>query len=205
MKQAIAFDLDGTLVDVSIRDYQIYKDLIERLGGVTISYEGYWPLRQAKTDIHKILDDSNIHDSKDVDYFLANRKILMENNEYLRLDPLFPDAKELLAELSEDFEIYILTIRHNRQNTEAQLRALGIDQYNNIIVEGNKEQQMRRIPNLCFMVGDTENDILPSNNIGISSIAVTTGIRNRQLLQEMNPQYSIDNIEEVKDIVYGRK
>ena len=64
---------------------------------------------------------------------------------------------------------------------------------------------MRRIPNLCFMVGDTENDILPANNIGISSIAVTTGIRNRQLLQEMNPQYIIDNIEEVKDIVYGRK
>ena len=30
MKQAIAFDLDGTLIDVSIRDYQIYKDLVER-------------------------------------------------------------------------------------------------------------------------------------------------------------------------------
>lgn len=205
MKKAIAFDLDGTLIDVSIRDYKIYKDLVDRLGGTPISYDDYWPMRQAKTDIHKILEDSNICDSNDIDYFLTNRKTLMENLEYLRVDPIFPKVKDLLADLSEDYSIYILTIRHDRQNTEEQLRALGIDQYNNIIVEGNKEQQMILIPNLCFMVGDTENDILPANNVGIVSIAVTTGIRNRELLQDMNPKYIIDNIEEVKDIVYGRK
>ena len=97
-----------------------------------------------------------------------------------------------------------MTIRHNRPNTEVQLRTLGIDQYNIIIVEGNKEQEMQLIPNLNFMVGDTENDILPANKLGISTIAVTTGIRNRNHLLELSPKYIIDNIEEVKNIVYGK-
>lgn len=204
MRQAIAFDLDGTLIDVSIRDYQIYKDLIERLGGSPISYDVYWPLRQDKTDIHIILKKSCIFDDNDVRYFLSTRKLLMEDINYLSLDSVFPKVKELLSDLSKDFSIYILTIRHNRPNTEAQLRSLGLGQYNITIVEGNKEQEMRFIPNLCFMVGDTENDILPANKLGITSIGVTTGIRNRRLLQELTPKFIIDNIEEVKDIVYGR-
>lgn len=203
VKQAIAFDLDGTLVDVSIRDYQIYKDLVNRLGGNPISFDEYWPLRRARTDIHKILEDSGIHNSGDVDFFLINRKSLMEDKGYLRLDRIFPDVNELLSDLSKDYLIYILTIRHKRQNTEAQLQLLGINQYNNVIVEGNKEQHMSLIPNLTYMIGDAENDILPANNLGITSIAVTTGIRNRKLLQEMSPKYIIDNIAEVKDIVYG--
>ena len=35
-KQTIAFDLDGTLIDVSIRDYQIYVDIINELGGLLL-------------------------------------------------------------------------------------------------------------------------------------------------------------------------
>lgn len=204
MRQAIAFDLDGTLIDVSIRDYQIYKDLIKKLGGTPISFDVYWPMRQDKTDIHIILEKSCIFNNNDIDCFLTNRKILMEDMNYLSLDSVFPEVKELLSDLSKDFDIYLLTIRHNRPNTELQLRTLGIDQYNIIIVEGNKEQEMQLIPNLSFMVGDTENDILPANKLGISTIAVTTGIRNRNHLLELSPKYIIDNIEEVKNIVYGK-
>lgn len=161
-------------------------------------------MRQDKTDIHIILEKSCILDNNDINFFLTNRKILMEDMNYLSLDSVFPEVKELLSDLSKDFDIYILTIRHNRLNTEVQLRILGIDQYNIIIVEGNKEQEMMLIPNLRFMVGDTENDILPANKLGVSTIAVTTGIRNRHHLIELNPEYLIDNIEEVKDIVYGK-
>lgn len=54
------------------------------------------------------------------------------------------------------------------------------------------------------MVGDTEDSILLANKLGISAIAVTTGNRNRRLLLELNSKYIIDNIEEVKNIVYGK-
>lgn len=44
------------------------------------------------------------------------------------------------------------------------------------------------------MVGDTEDSILLANKLGISAIAVITGIRNRRLLLELNSKYIIDNI-----------
>lgn len=205
MKKAIAFDLDGTLIDVSRRDYQIYSDLVIRLGGMPLSYSEYWPLRQAKTDIHQILADSGIISNDQVSEFLAERRFLMESSEYLAIDKMFPGTLEVLNSLSQNFEIHILTIRHNRINTENQLHVLKLDKYHYHIVDGNKEYTMLQIPNLCFMVGDTENDILPANNIGIKSVAVTTGIRNRELLLEMNPTYILEGLSKISNIVHGRE
>ncbi len=205
MNRAIAFDLDGTLIDVSLRDYKIYADIVTQLGGKPLVYSFYWSLRQAKTDIHQILADSGVTNSDYVSSFLSKRKALMESSEYLSLDSLFPSTSEVLNKLSETFDIHILTIRHNKQNTEDQLRAFGFDRFKYHIVEGNKEEQMRLIPNLCFMVGDTENDILPANILNVKSIAVTTGIRNKELLLEMNPSYIVDTLSEILELLsYGK-
>ena len=205
MKKAIAFDLDGTLVDVSLRDYCIYKDLVVKIGGMPLAYTHYWRLRQAKTDIHQILADSEVVDPDCITSFLLERKVLMESSEYLKIDKLFPGTLEILNKLSKTFNIHILTIRHNKLNTKIQLRALELDIFKHHIVDGNKEEQMKLIPNLSFMVGDTENDILSANKIGVKSIAVTTGIRNRELLLEMHPAYIVNGLDQVSDIVYGRE
>lgn len=201
MKKAIAFDLDGTLIDVSKRDYQIYSDLVIKLGGAPLLYSVYWPLRQAKTDIHQILEESGIYCKDKIGMFLIERKALMESAEYLTIDKLFPGTLDFLDSLSKDFEVHIITIRHNQENTKDQLKSLGLDRFNCHIVQGNKEEQMRFIPNLCYMVGDTENDILPANNAGVKSIAVTTGIRNKELLSEMNPTSMVDSLSGVLVIV----
>lgn len=203
MKKAIAFDLDGTLIDVSVRDYQIYFDLVNRLGGKPISYSVYWPLRQAKTDIHQILVESGINSEDRIEAFLLQRKALMESLEYLAVDKLFAGMLNVLKSLSTTFDVHIITIRHNQENTMAQLRSLDLDRYSCHIVKGNKEEQMKLIPNLCYMVGDTENDIIPANNVGIKSIAVTTGIRSKELLLEMNPTFIVDGLDEIINIVYG--
>ena len=152
-----------------------------------------------------MLADSHITSDEQIDVFLAERKALMESMEYLSIDVLFPDSISVLDKLSKDFDIHILTIRHNKLNTESQLRLLGLDKYHCHIVRGNKGEQLRLIPNIYLMVGDTENDILPANTLGIQSVAVTTGIRNRQLLSEMNPTYILDGLGEIENILYGRK
>lgn len=205
MRKSIAFDLDGTLIDVSKRDYQIYADLVNKLGGTPLSYPVYWPLRQAKIDIHQILVDSHITSDEQIDVFLVERKALMESMEYLSIDELFPDSISVLDKLSKDFDIHILTIRHNKSNTESQLRSLGLDRYHCHIVSGNKGEQLRLIPNIYMMVGDTENDIIPSNSVNIKSIAVTTGIRNRELLLKMNPSYIIDSLSQILGLLSYRK
>ena len=205
MRKSIAFDLDGTLIDVSKRDYQLYADLVTRLGGIPLLYSDYWPLRKARTNIHQLLANSHITSDERIDLFLAERKSLMESMEYLSLDKLFPDSISVLDKLSKYFDIHILTIRHNKSNTESQLRLLGLDRYHCHIVDGNKGEQLRLIPNIFLMVGDTENDIIPANNVNIKSIAVTTGIRNRELLLEMNPSCIVDSLSEILELLsYGK-
>ena len=53
------------------------------------------------------------------------------------------------------------------------------------------------IPDLVAFVGDTENDILPANEIGVRSIAVTTGIRSEEKLRIYNPSVIINSISDI--------
>ena len=194
----IAFDLDGTLIDISERDYRIYSDLLVSLGYSPIRKEEYWPLRKDVTDIHKILAMSGCDKKEDVDSFLKQRSEKMEEMEYLRMDSLFEDTISTLAALGENYRLVILTRRHNVQNTISQIRELGLDKLAEpIIVEGDKKEAMKAIEKLQLFVGDTENDIVPANEIGVKSIAVTTGIRNEKRLSILNPTIIINSLSTI--------
>lgn len=199
--KAIAFDLDGTLIDVSLRDYTIYSDIIKKLHGNPIEYTTYWSLRRNKTDIHSILSQSGIKTETEVTLFLRKRKALMEDAEYLKLDTLFPNATAILDNLNKKFDIYIITIRSNKEYTAEQLHTLGLDGYKLYIVNERKIEYMRKIPNLVAMVGDTENDILPAKELGIKSVAVLSGIRNRKQLEQLNPDFIINSILEIDRVL----
>ena len=194
----LAFDLDGTLVDVSERDYRIYCDILQRLGYEPVSKEAYWPLRQDVTDIHQILALSHLVVNDDVDAFLKQRKALMEEWEYLSIDKLFDDVIETFSFLKSKFNLLILTKRYNTEETERQISELGLRHYADVmIVTGSKEDAMKTINGLYAMVGDTENDILPANKIGVKSIAVTTGIRNAEKLKTYNPSVIVNSLSDV--------
>ncbi len=196
--KTIAFDLDGTLIDVSERDYRIYADILLRLGYSPISKDEYWPLRRNMTDIHHILSLSGLVSEEDVSAFLKERKALMEAWSYLRIDKPFDDVKETLSRLNKEYNLIILTKRYNSEATKRQMSELGFNDYAGLmIVTDSKEEAMRRISGLYAMVGDTENDIVPANSVGIKSIAVTTGIRNVEKLCTYNPCIIVNSLSEV--------
>lgn len=198
MAGTIAFDLDGTLIDVSERDFRIYSDILLKMGYSPISKKEYWPLRRDVTDIHYILSLSGLVSEEDVSSFLKERKALMEEWSYLSIDQPFEDVTSTLTELSKQCNLIILTKRYNTEGTERQVAELGFNKYAELtIVTENKEGAMSKIDNLVAMVGDTENDIVPANNIGIKSIAVTTGIRNAEKLSSYNPSIIVNSLSEV--------
>ena len=198
MAGTIAFDLDGTLIDVSERDFRIYSDILLKMGYSPISKNEYWPLRRDVTDIHYILSLSGLVSEEDVSSFLKERKALMEEWSYLSIDQPFEDVTSTLTELSKQCNLIILTKRYNTEGTERQVAELGFNKYAELtIVTENKEGAMSKIDNLVAMVGDTENDIVPANNIGVKSIAVTTGIRNAEKLSSYNPSIIVNSLSEV--------
>ena len=199
--KTIAFDLDGTLIDISERDYRIYSDVLLELGYKPIEKGIYWPQRRNITDIHWILEQSGCTDENDVNYFLQKRKEKMEELYYLKMDNLFADTIDTLNTLGNSYHLVILTRRLEEDNTRKQCEWLGLDKKTELrIVKGDKKEQMRAIPNLCAFIGDTENDILPANELGVMSIAVTTGIRNENKLKELHPAMIINTLSEVINI-----
>lgn len=196
--KTIAFDLDGTLIDVSERDYRIYADILLRLGYRPISKDEYWRLRRNITDIHHILSLSGLVSEEDVSAFLKERKAFMEDWSYIKTDKPFDDVIETLSKLKKDYYLIILTKRYDSEVTKRQVSELGLTDFAELmIVTDSKEEAMSGINNLYAMIGDTENDIVPANNVGVKSIAVTTGIRSKEKLSVYRPSVIVNNLSEV--------
>jgi phosphoglycolate phosphatase-like HAD superfamily hydrolase len=201
-RPVIAFDLDGTLIDIKERDYKVYSDILQTNIFKPLNIDEYWKLRREHTNIFEILERSSVPESFGKD-FILRRDFLIESNEYLLLDQVFVDVPETITALQSTYNCIIITRRKSDADTVNQICRLGIkDLFNDIIiVQGDKTNAFRSIDNLRCVVGDTESDIIPANSLKLKSIAVTTGIRSYSSLKESFPNCIIGNLKEVLKIV----
>lgn len=188
-KPSVAFDFDGTIIDISRRDYAIYSDLIVDLSGTALPFRVYWPMRRARTDIHSILAQSGIIDKCRVEEFLQKRSCLMEAEKYLALDTLIPNVVKIIKYNRSLFAPYLVTTRQEAsmlfwQIDRLNLKSLFIDI---IIADKDKTKSYAKIRDLKLIIGDTENDIIAANNLGIDSVAVLSGIRDAEIISLSSP------------------
>ena len=202
MRRAIAFDLDGTLLDIKLRDYAIYSDLLLQYGYLPLEREKYWNLRRSRYNIFSLLAMSNFVEESLASDFLRKRQEMMEQLHYLEYDQLFPDVKVVLTGLKRNYSIYLVTTRFNVANTEWQLKNIGLNEILDEVCIAGKDKYYTygKIDNLDFVVGDTENDIYAAQKLQVKAIGVTTGIRNRSFLQELHPNHIIDKLTELLEI-----
>ena len=67
--------------------------------------------------------------------------------------------------------------------------------FNSIIKELNVKKDE------TVYIGDSEVDVQTAQNAGVTSIAVTWGFRDRKFLEEQNPDYIVENVDELRSVI----
>lgn len=64
-----------------------------------------------------------------------------------------------------------------------------------------KEARLMEGNGAVYFIGDTEADVVAAQKLGAVSIAVESGIRTRELLENMNPDIIIPDISHLESVI----
>jgi phosphoglycolate phosphatase len=173
----------------------------------------FWQMKQERTPDPEIAMRSGLQ-GKQIDLFLQQVKQIVNQPELLQQDQIQPGVKQALLRLhAQGIQLVLVTLRCQQQARQL-LRQYGIahlfsqiygatdDQaaYLNqaehktqllaeaiAVTSSQPDTRDRARSAQAWMVGDTEADILAGQALGISTIALTCGIRSQAYLQRFAP------------------
>lgn len=205
----LVFDLDGTLLDVSARHHHVYSTVCASLGGRPLARDAYWHLKRQRTGWPEILAQSGLTDEQ-VATFDAKFVELIELPESLGFDVLFPEAIPVLTRLAATYRCTLVSLRSSTTALRAQLAVFALTPFFEAIESAasgadpafQKARLIRKtVPadDPAVVIGDTEADVTAATALGYLSIAVCSGIRDRDVLARDHPGYLVDDIGGVED------
>jgi len=208
--ELIMFDLDGTLIDsmkdianagnFTLENFGLAKKSIQEI----ISYVG----EGREYLVKKLLGDNQIFLNEAISVFGEYyRKHFSDNS------VLYPNVKEIL-EYFKDKKKAVVSNK-NRAEVISNLKSLGIYDYFENIIGGDEVEYRKPFPfHLCktmqklhinkeksIMVGDMDIDILAGKNAGILTCAVTYGVSKKEDIIRAEPDFIIDDIGKLRDII----
>ncbi len=206
----IVLDLDGPLLDGASKHYACYRDILTQEGFEPLQISEYWALKRRRVDRHDLLNRSGA----DAIYerFLAQWLEHIETPPYLALDRLQPGALEVLEEWCESGQqVVLITARRRRDALHSQLRDLGLlDRFAAVVTCGLSSEGLAKAPAFtarfgevrnrvkCW-VGDTEADILAAKDLGITSVALSCGLRDPEYLRTLQPDHLFVGLREMAE------
>ncbi|MDQ2960483.1 MAG: HAD hydrolase-like protein [Candidatus Dormibacteraeota bacterium] len=191
----LVLDLDGTIVDIRPRHYAAHLLVTRDLGLQPIGPAAYWRIKRAGLDV------ASRYGGRGREYresFLD----WIEAVELLDLDRPFSRAREWLTDLqSRGFGVVIATGRRNRARTRTQLEGLAIP-HDLLVTVPNSSRSAAVLsaidsPVLAW-IGDTEIDIEAGRDLGVLTVAVTSGIRSPSLLARHRPDALVARLSDVR-------
>ena len=209
----IFIDFDGTLVDIAPRHYRVYKECVEKMGGTPLDQKKYWELKRDNISWNELLSMSGLEVNNRDDYLklFIDR---IESLEELYRDELFVDSLSTLKKLSSNGnKLYLLSLRRNSDALNKQIEKLGIGRFFEKILSGHSDTKEGTLlkkadiikqtidnPEDSIIVGDTEADVAAAQQLNATSIALLSGIRSKEFLKSMEPDYLVDGIGDVANI-----
>ena len=197
----IFFDIGSTLIDETIA----YRKRIERtIAGTNVTYDDFY---------NKMVEISKYNQSgynKALEAYGLKMAPWNSEDEYV-----YPEAEEVLRELSERYHIGI--IANQNLGSEERLEKLGLLRYIDLVIasaeEGVAKPDLRIFqialdranckPEEAVMVGDRiDNDILPANKIGMKTVWIKQGFGSyaEPKAIEEQPDYIVNSLVEIAEL-----
>ncbi len=201
-KNIIFLDLDGTLLDIDDRWYQLHLDLAAYYCFNPIPKKKYLLYKKNRIDEKKIIKETNI-DPKKIHLYIKKRIVSIELWKYLVLDVVKPGVIKLLRKLSRKYRLVLITKRKKLKNCLAELKKIKLVDYFSKILITQGEAKYTIIKKYfhdneikdALIVGDTEDDYELAKRLHCKSVLVTNGARSKKALRHIEPDYKVNSLE----------
>ena len=210
MIDTVLFDLDGTLINTNYLIIDSFKYVFKkRFPNIILTeddylkfigpslYESFSRFSNNEEEIQSLIDEYRSFNIKNHDYYVKQYNNLVET----------------LSELSKSYKLGIVSTK--KLDTVYQgLDLFDIRKYFSIIVANETVKSSKPNPEGIFyamnklnsidaiFVGDNKTDILAGKNANLKTIGVSYTFKLKDLL-ESNPDYMIDDLSEIIDILGG--
>ncbi|MDP3698728.1 MAG: HAD family hydrolase [Nanoarchaeota archaeon] len=218
MGKKIIFDFDGTLIDISERYYAVFCECCAAINISPLSKEKYLHLKRKGIKDAQILVQEYHLSSDRIINFKQYRNSILEESRYLDMDRLHQSVRPLLAELQEKkYELVLLSLRDNINNSVNQLKNLGIsDFFSKVIFTGpvpvGQSHADRKYQRLVehflphdfegnYYVGDTATDIEASHKLGTKMILVGWGLGEMEKADKSKISFIVENFTDLRKIL----
>lgn len=204
---SLFFDLDGTIVNSQVRQYKLFREMVN---DSDLTYDNYWNIKRKNIDQKSFLKKYyNYSDRECADFRKKWCDNIEDINRILRYDYLVPGIDILLRTLFKDYKVYLVTNRLNKENVNKELEYLNIKNiFSKIFVtEHNKKKADIIQANIKYgfsdiIIGDSVDDILTANILGLQSIIVCWGICDKNTIIKKYPDFIFETVDELRKFFY---
>jgi phosphoglycolate phosphatase-like HAD superfamily hydrolase len=182
-------------------------------GYSSLKKDDYWDLKRNRVPETAILERTgagNFYKN-----YQNERLARIEDTRYLVFDNVFEGIGKVLEKLSANYRLMLVTLRNSSERLYAQLEKMEIDKFFYRIFNSGetsfpgwkvKCQLIKSCGSMenercSHFIGDTETDILAGKALGLRTVAVSFGIRNKALLERATPDFIFSTIEGLSDFL----
>jgi phosphoglycolate phosphatase len=194
----LILDLDGTLLDPRLRLYQLFRELVPE---APWSFDQYWRMKRDCIGQREMLIDHLRYTAAQAEQFRSAWLEKVEEPQRLALDRPFAGVSDFLARAARRAALFLVTARQHPERAVAQVDKLGWRRYfSEILVTGQKLSKAALIRSRLttsandIWVGDSGDDVVGGKELGVRTVAVTSGGLGETALREYLPDQILASV-----------